>query len=138
MPLTLDEIVRYQERLQTEIVERECLLASLKILHNYAANGDSPKSFELSLLSSVLPSATLRLGTTAEQLPAPSPPPPPPEPPKPYVKPYIHPELDVLRDNVGRVRWAIQRMTNDYSLRDIRALLEREGTGWQVRRSRLF
>jgi hypothetical protein len=128
MPLTLDEVLQYQERLQAEIVERECLLASLKILQKYAVNGETPRSVDLSRLTSVLPSSTLLLGASAEQLPAPPNPPPPPGPPKPYVKPYIHPELEVLsNNNVGVVRWAIQRMTHDYSLIDIRKLLDREG-----------
>jgi hypothetical protein len=128
MPLTLDEIVQYQERLQAEIVERECLLASLTVLQKYAADGNSPKSFDL---RSALPSSILLLGASAEQLPAPLKPPPPAEAPKPYVKPYIHPELQAIGTYHGRnsriVSWAIQRMTADYSLHDIQALLEREG-----------
>jgi hypothetical protein len=128
MPLTLDEILQYQERLQGEIVERECLLASLRVLQKYAADGQNPKFFDL---RSALPSSTLFLGASAEQLPA-APNPPPPAQPKPYVKPYIHPELEVAaRDLHGRnsrvVTWAIRRMTADYSLRDIHDLLEREG-----------
>jgi predicted transcriptional regulator of viral defense system len=44
----------------------------------------------------------------------------------------MHPELRAIRYGFGNngniVSWAIQRMTHDYSLRDIAALLEREGS----------
>lgn len=129
MPLTLDEIVEHEERLRREIVERECLLAAFKVLHGYAANGQSPKSMELSSIASALvPSAAnLSLAEPATQaapaqakLPAPPPP-----------APYIHPELNAIGSRHGRgteiVRWAIQRMTDNYTLREIAALLEREG-----------
>jgi hypothetical protein len=126
MPLTLDEIVEHEERLRREIVERECLLAAFKVLHGYAANGQSPKSMELSSLASALvtPSApTAPLAElTAEPAPAPAPAPP---------KPYVNPELIALggrhRSDGLVVKWAIQQMTDDYTLREIVALLEREG-----------
>jgi hypothetical protein len=132
MPLTLDEIVEHEERLRLEIVERECLLAAFKVLHGYAANGQSPKSMELSSLASALvsPSAPPAPLTevTAEPVPAAAPATLPA--PAPY-KPYVNPELIALgaqrRSDGLMVKWAIQRMTDDYTLRDIVALLEREG-----------
>jgi len=130
MPLTLDEIMQHEERLRREIVERECLLAAFKVLHGYAANGQGPKSMELgSLVSALAPStpdvalqglAASLPGATAV-LPAQAP-----------VPRYMHPELRAMKNRFGNngeiVSWAIQRMTHDYSLRDIAALLEREGS----------
>ena len=126
MTLTIDEILEHEERLRREIVERECLLAAFKVLHGYFANGQGPKSLELGPLVSVLalsPPAVALPERTAE-LPAPPPPPPPPAP-------YIHPELTAIGFRFGNgtkiVRWAIRRMTGDYSLRDVADLLKREG-----------
>lgn len=124
MSLTLDEIVEHEERLRREIVERECLLAAFKILRGYAANGQGPKSMELgSLVSALLPSTS---DVSSKGLGAPPPPPPAP------VTRYMHPELRAIGTGYGNngpiVWWAIQRMTHDYSLRDIAALLEREGS----------
>ena len=126
MPLTLDEIIAHEDRLQREIVERECLLAAFKILHGYAANGQGPKSMELGSLVSALVSSTSDvsskgLAAAPAELPAQAP-----------VTRYVHPELRAIRYGFGNngkiVSWAIQRMTGDYSLRDIAALLEREGS----------
>lgn len=130
MPLTLDEIMEYEERLRREIVERECLLAALKVLHGYAANGQGPKSIELgSLVVSALTRSTPHL--PLQQQAAPLPPPPPALPAQGPVTRYIHPELKALASQFGNncqiVWWAIERMTENFSLRDIRALLEREG-----------
>ena len=121
--------MEYEERLRREIVERECLLAALKVLHGYAANGEGPKSMELgSLVSALAPSTphsplqerTDPLPPAQAALPAHAP-----------VTRYMHPELRALRSQFGNngqiVWWAIQRLTEDFSLRDIRALLEREG-----------
>jgi hypothetical protein len=129
MPLTLDEIVEHEERLRQEIVERECLLAAFKVLHGYAANGQSPKSMELgSLVSALAPAAP----AIPLQEPAGTPVLDPMNPPASApVTRYIHPDLAVFGSQSGSngkiVSWAIQRMTEDYSLRDIAALLEREG-----------
>jgi hypothetical protein len=55
-------------------------------------------------------------------------------PAKAREKPYVHPELEPLIDCLGSngklVSWAIQRMTEDYTIRDIAALLKREGASW--------
>jgi hypothetical protein len=123
MSLTLDEILEHEERLRREIMERECLLAAFKVLHGYVANGHGPKSLELGsfflALGPSTPAIALQESTT--ELP------PPPTP----VRPYIHPELEAFTGrmrNYGQiVAWAIKRMTDDFSIRDIAALLEREG-----------
>ena len=130
MPLTIDEIVEHEERLCREIVERECLLAAFKVLHGHVANGQGPKSLEIgSLISALIPSCSaVALPEQTAELPAA---PPPALPPPPPPKRYIHPELEAIGSRFGNgtkiVRWAIQRMTDDYSLRDIAALLKREG-----------
>ena len=128
MSLTIDEIVEYQDRLRREIVERECLLAAFNVLHGYVANDRAPKSLELgSLVSALTRSAP---GVSFPE-PAVELPPAPALPPEPHVPPYIHPELQELGNGHGSygkiVAWAIKQMKDNYSLRDIAALLEREG-----------
>jgi hypothetical protein len=132
MSLTIDEIVEYQDRLRREIVERECLLAAFNVLHGYVANDRAPKSLELGRLVSALVSSSsgVSLAEPATELSvAPAAAALPPQPP---VPPYIHPELKAIANGYGSngkiVSWAIQQMTDDYSLRDIAALLEREGS----------
>ncbi len=130
MPFTLDEITAHEERLRSEIMERECLLAALNVLHGYAADGKDSKTIELGLLGSALlsPGAAASLFSApavfAPAMPASLPATPPP-------KPYIHPELETLKPGFGingaLVRWAIQNMKKDYTLRDIEELLAREG-----------
>ncbi len=125
MSLTLAEITAHQKRLRQEIMERECLLAAFNVLHGYAARGDNPTTLDLASLISAVPStppAALELAAPAPALPAP--PPPPPR--------YIHPDLTQYRftghgGDSEAVRWAIKRMTGDFSLTDVAALLEREG-----------
>jgi hypothetical protein len=136
MNLTLDEIATHRARLREEIMERECLLAAFDVVEKYAASGHRPKSMQLgSLLSALLPSRPavelkeLSTSATPTSLPPPARAALPPTPP---VERYVHPELKALRYNLhGRnsnlVRWAIQRMKEDYSLHDIGAMLEREG-----------
>jgi hypothetical protein len=63
---------------------------------------------------------------------APIPPAPVALPAPPPVERYVHPDLKPLTHyshgyNGRVVWWAIERMTEDYSLHDIAALLEREG-----------
>jgi hypothetical protein len=129
MELTLDEIVENEERLRREIVERECLLAAFNVLHGHFVNGQGPNSLELSSLVSAL--IFSRPAVARPEQRAALPPPPPPPPPPPLPKRYIHPELAAIGSLFGSgtkiVRWAIQRMTDNYSLPDIVALLEREG-----------
>jgi hypothetical protein len=129
MPLTLDEIVDHEERLRREIVERECLLAAFKVLHGYAANGQGPKLLELGSLVSALAPSTPQ--NPLEERTASLPPAPAALPAVAPVPPYMHPELHAIGNRFGSnskiVWWAIQRMTEDYSLHDIAALLEGEG-----------
>jgi len=122
MPITLDEIVEHEERLQREIVERQCLLAAFNVLHGYAANGQGAKLMELGSLASELASPTPNISSLS---PVPAAlPQPAPEPP------CMHPDLrKIALHGTGTmiVRWAIEHMTEDYSGRDISALLKREG-----------
>ncbi|MGI9086532.1 MAG: hypothetical protein ACR2HH_02135 [Chthoniobacterales bacterium] len=125
MPLTLDEIVEHKDRLHREIVERECLLAAFDVMHQYVTSGRAPKSMELGgLFSGLLPS---HLNGELKELAAPA----PVSPPRPAPPRYVNPELKMLmrgHDGDTRlVRWAIERMTDDYSLLDLAALLGREG-----------
>lgn len=142
MSLTFDELLQCEERLQTEIVERECLLAAVRVLRGHAAKGQSLATLDLSVLGSallrspqkalVLESAATEDSTTSALPPAPEPaalPPPPPPPPR-----YVHPDFNdwKFRGHGGdsaAVRWAIERMTGDFSLPEIATLLEREGRG---------
>ena len=132
MNVTLDEIVEHQHRFRQEIVERECVIAALEVLRTHMASGRASRSIDLgSLVSALLPSATEAVRPERPALPAPSVPALPPVPPPPPIEWYIHPELEVLRKRHGanglQVRWAIQRMADDYTLRDIEALLRQEG-----------
>ena len=130
MCLTLEEIISHRDRLRREIVERQCLLAAFDVLHGYMAGGESRNSVELgslvSTLATALPDSPLSERIAALPQAAPMAlPRPAPEPP------YVHPELNVLFEggasNVQFVRWAMARMTEDFSLKDIKALLTREG-----------
>lgn len=132
MNLTLTEIATHRTRLRQEIMERECLLAAFEVVEKYAANGHHPDSLQLSgMVSSLLPS---RLLDQVKEVPTPATPAPAPValPEKAREKPYVHPELEALFDCLGSngkiVSWAIQRMTEDYTIRDIATLLEREGS----------
>ena len=128
MSITLDQIAEYEERLRTEIVQRECLLAALGVFRTYSAKGQWPESLDLGSLTSALVRPVHEVPARPASLPAPAPPSLPATPPP---KPYIHPELEELtrhtRTRVAIVRWAIGQMTENFSVADIRKLLEREG-----------
>ena len=128
MSITPEQITELEERLRTEIVQRECLLAALGVFRTYSAKGQWPESLDLGLLTSALVRPVHDLPSERPPLPAPAPASLPPAPPP---KPYIHPELEELtkhsRTNVAIVRWAIARITEDFSVADIRKLLEHEG-----------
>jgi hypothetical protein len=132
MTLTIDEVLRCEERLQTEIVERECVLAAIKVLKEHAHKGQSLTGLDSGVLGWALQRSpatkTLLLEATAE------PAVPKPAPALPRPKPYIHPELESLSGGMyGRdtrvVSWAIARMSEDFTLNDISKLLKREGSG---------
>ena len=137
MPLTLEEITVHEKRARREIAERECLLAALKVMRTYTAGGDTRASAEpdrlVAALASFTPSVECR--ELAAPPPAVEPAPPaaaPSPPPRPAPKPrYMHPELEAIGSGHGRnrsvVKWAIDRMTDDYTVRDLDALLTREG-----------
>ncbi len=129
MTITLDEIQERREHLRQEILERECLLAALEVLHKHAAASHGSKTIDLAalfpaLLASQGAASPARQVTLVESAPVTLP------PPKPPAR-YIHPELEkvVYRHggNTMAVQWAIERMTCDYTLQDIHALLTREG-----------
>ncbi|MDQ6624930.1 MAG: hypothetical protein M3Y69_02135 [Verrucomicrobiota bacterium] len=133
MTTTLDEILQCEDRLHAEIAERECLLAAVNVLKGYAEKGRSLRGLELGALGKALLTTdgtkTLLLAAPAEK-PADVAPPPPA---LPRPKPYRHPELEKLcppnlhgRDTMA-VRWAIERMTGDFTLIDIAKLLKTEG-----------
>jgi hypothetical protein len=128
MKINRDEIATLCTRLREEIMERECLLAAVQLFEKYAASGHAPSTIDLGGLLSTPVSG--RPTIELEKLPA-SPPPPAPAalPPPPPVERYLHPELKAMsyRSNAALVRWAIGRMTADYSSHDIAAMLEREG-----------
>jgi hypothetical protein len=138
MNLTLDEIRVHRAHLRQEIMERECLLAAFDVVEKYAASGHRPNSVRLaSLVSALLPSRpALKVKELSAAPPSPAPPAPAALPRKPAVERYVHPELKAFPSSVhggnGRqVWWAIQRMTEDYSLHDIVAMLKREGAPMQ-------
>jgi hypothetical protein len=131
MNLNQDDIATVRNRLRDEITERECLLAAVELFEKYAASGQAPRSINLGgLLSTLVPD---RACIELKELPAlPTPPVPVALPPPPPVERYVHPDLKPLinysHGRNGRVVWwAIERMTEDYSLHDVAALLEREG-----------
>lgn len=112
-------------------MERECLLAAFNVLHGYAATGDNPTTLDFASFISHLPA--IAPGTPRE-LPAPAAASEEPSLPAPAAVPaprYIHPELRQIGSefggNVARVKWAIERMTDDYSLTDLQRLISREG-----------
>src|SRR5665213_67208 len=126
MNFTLDEITQQQDRLRQEIMERQCLLAAFDVMHGYMSKDHSPGRLELGSLVSALSPALPVAALPGESAVAPA------VLPMPVIEPpYVHPELKAIGDrfgsNVQIVRWAIARMTEDYSLMDIRALLRREG-----------
>jgi hypothetical protein len=132
MTLTPETLTEYEQRLRTEIVERECVLAALTVLRSYDANGQWPKSLDLGPVAMRLLCPMQEMPTTPAALPAPAPQPvaPPRWTPPPRK---INPELEKLRRGHGGdsrlVQWAIARMTDDFSLTDIAALLKREDYG---------
>ena len=129
MTVTLHEINARQKHLRQEILERECLLATLEVLRKHVAAHGSSKSIDLSALFPAWcptheTASPARQVTLLASAPAALPPPAPPEP-------YIHPDLQPFTNRHGGntmvVQWAIERLTGDYTLQEIRALLTREG-----------
>lgn len=120
MPLTLEEITQCEEGLRWEIAERERLLAAYQLIRADRAN---PVSAASNLV--LAPAATVhRLEDRAESSPAPVNQPA-------LIVPKINPALAALGSGFGcngrAVSWAIQQMTEDYTVNDIAALLKREG-----------
>ena len=117
MPLTLEEITHREEALHQEIAERERLLFAYQLIR---ADRVTPSG--LAPVLALPPAAAGQPPAAPVNQPAP-------------VAPKINPALHALRSGYGgngkAVWWAIQQMTEDYSLRDIAALLKREG--WAIR-----
>ena len=129
MIITLDEIQERKEQLRQEILERECLLAALEVLHKHATASRGSKTIDIgalvpALLANQEPVSPARQLTLLESAPVELPPPSPP------VR-YVHPDLEKLGSwhgsNTMAVQWAIDRLTGDYTLQDIQALLTKEG-----------
>lgn len=133
MTLTRDEIEERKEQLRQEILERECLLAALEVLHKHASGDRTTRPIDVSAFLPAL------LGRPGEVFPAREVPllesavvaaPRPALPER-----YIHPELKQFGNHHGKgtgmVRWAINRLSGDYTLNDIHALLAREGSPLQ-------
>ena len=133
MTLTRDEIEERREQLRLEIMERECLLAALEVLHKHACGDRSTRPIDVSAFLPALlgsPRAALPAKEVAllEFAPVAA--------PKPILpQPYMHPELKHFWNRHGRgtgmVLWAINRLAGDYTLKDIHALLAREGSPLQ-------
>ena len=129
MTITLHEIEERKEHLRQEILERECLLATLEVLRKHVAASGGSKTIDLGNLFPVwLPgqeaASPARQVTLLESAPVALPPPPP--------APYLHPDLEKIgyqRHGATSmvVQWAIEQLTGDYTLQDIQALLTREG-----------
>jgi hypothetical protein len=127
-----DEIAMQRARLREEIMERECLLTALDALEKYLASGHGPRSMRLgNLVSALLPS---RSAVELKDVPSsPAPPAAPPAlPPPPPVERYVHPELTHRQfsghgSTAALVRWAVGRMTRDFSLDEVDEMLTREG-----------
>ena len=129
MTLTRDEIEERKEQLRQEILERECLLAALEVLHKHACADRSARPIDVRALLPAFfasPAATPHVTQVPllESAPVAVPPPAPPER-------YIHPDLKKFGDRHGRstamVQWAIHRLSGDYTLNDVHALLAQEG-----------
>ena len=129
MTLTRDEIEERKEQLRQEILERECLLAALEVLHKHACADRATRPIDVgAFLPALLGSASVALPATQVPL-LESGPVPAPQLPRP--EPYMHPELKGFWNRHGgytaTVLWAINRLSGDYTLNDIHALLAREG-----------
>ena len=131
MPLTFDEITVQEKWARREIAELECFLAALKVMRNYTASGRTSSSAEPERLLAALASFTPAIECKELDAPAPA---AEPAPPAPALKRrYIHPELEAIGSGHASsrkvVKWAIDRMADDYTVRDLDALLTREGHG---------
>jgi hypothetical protein len=132
MKVTLDQIIEGEERLEREILERQCLVAAAKVLRAHLKGKPGSTLVELGMLGSLvavptamaLPEKPIELLMDASApLPAP-----------PRAERYVHPELKAIGTRFGctseAVYWAVRHMTEDYTVRDILALLR--GAGFQI------
>ena len=118
MPLTLEQILAHEECLKQEITEKQSLLEVCQLLRCQMSEGR---------IAAALPEATASdtSKVSVESTCA------PPTPPSPIPARYVHPELAVIFARHGTkgdiVAWAIRQMSDDYSVGDITARLQREG-----------
>jgi hypothetical protein len=118
MAPTSDEILAQEERLKQEIADKEILLNALQILRSQIGKGDDSSAAPSGELATDAPKISVQTAPSSASLP-------------PVPARYAHPELVAISARRGTkgdiVAWAIQRMTDDYSVADIVALLRREG-----------
>jgi hypothetical protein len=133
MKVTVDQILEREEHLEREILECQCHLAAIRVLRAHLKNKPATKWVELGTLASVVaaPTPTALPKEAIELFLENSTPTPAPLSAPPRVERYMHPELKAIGTRFGctseAVYWAVQRMTADYTVRDILALLRREG-----------
>jgi hypothetical protein len=118
MPLTLEQILAHEQRLKQEIDEKQSLVEVCQLARSKLTEGAEPPAArpeEIALDPSKISNASISAAAT---------PPPPPAF-------YVHPELAAIYERRGNygdvVEWAIKQMTDDYSVADIAARLQREG-----------
>ncbi len=120
MLLTLEEITEREHALRQDIADSERLLAAYQLIR-----ADRAKLVGAASARALLPARTAHC---LEDRPEPA---PPPSMPPAYAPPKVNADLRGLRSGYGgngqAVWWAIQQMTEDYSLRDLASLLKREG-----------
>lgn len=129
MPLTIEEIAQRQQGLRNEIALRERLLEAYTAVRaemehgpiqpSLPANAFTPAGAAGPVLGNS--AATLLL---ANAIPVAAPPPPP----------KMNPELEALSTSYGGlgrvVSWAIERLSGEFTLRDIAAVLA--GEDWRI------
>lgn len=120
MPLTIDEITQREEDLRQEIAERERLLAAYQLIRSDRAK----PTVSASLGAPLAPAEVLRLEAPAQPLLEEG-------NRERFTPPKVNPALAAIRAAHGAksavVAWAIERMTVDYTVSDLAALLAREG-----------
>src|SRR3954454_23260835 len=122
MKVTIEQILEREERLEREILERQCYLGAIQALRAHLQNRPEKESLELGTLASMIAAPTFPAlpKEAIELLLADSTSAPAQLPAAPRVECYIHPELKAIGTRFGSkteaVCWAIRHMTDDYSV----------------------